>query len=120
MTIDFFCLHWGSEHLSFAAFLEKVKNTGYKGVEMIVPIKNVFRNEIIGLLNRFELLLIARHWETIDADFERRKGNYKARLLNLARCVPVFINSQTGKDYYTGVDRYNRSGKYLNGCCHCS
>ncbi len=101
MKIDFFCPHWGSEHLPFAAFLEKVKTAGYQGVEMSLPMEDTARNEVVNQLKGSGLRLIAQHWETVDADFETHKSNYKKRLLNLARGAPVFINSQTGKDYYT-------------------
>lgn len=47
------------------------------------------------------LQLIAQHWETVDADFEKHLLNYKERLNNLAAANPRFINSQTGKDYYS-------------------
>jgi hypothetical protein len=52
-------------------------------------------------LKQYELLLIGQHWETIDPDFETHKINYEKRLRNLVTPQTLFINSQTGKDYYS-------------------
>lgn len=45
--------------------------------------------------------MIAQHWETVDADFLEHTKNFERRLRNLAATNPLFINSQTGKDYYS-------------------
>jgi sugar phosphate isomerase/epimerase len=99
--LQFFCPHWGSESLSFAAFLDKVKDAGYDGVEMSLPFDDSERQQIMDAINSRDLQLIAQHWETVDKDFETHLENYKKRLYNLASVHPLFINSQTGKDYYS-------------------
>lgn len=101
MKLDFFCPLWGSDHLPFEAFLEKAKETGYDGVEMSFPLEEHARETLVRLIQKYELKLIAQHWETIDSDFETHKKNYEQRLRNLAETQPLFINSQTGKDYYS-------------------
>ncbi len=101
MKIDFFCPHWGSESLPFEVFLSKVKEAGYNGVEMSLPLDETLRNTILKSIETHGLKLIAQHWETVDKDFDTHLSNYKIRLINLASANPVFINSQTGKDYYS-------------------
>jgi sugar phosphate isomerase/epimerase len=99
--LTFFCPYWGSESLPFDVFLANVKKEGYDGVEMGLPLFNNDRDGIVKAIQAQGLQLIAQHWETVDKDFETHFSNYKIRLKNLAAVKPLFINSQTGKDYYT-------------------
>lgn len=101
MEIQFYCPHWGSEHLPFNVFLDKVKDAGYQGVEMSLPLNEEEKNGILEQIRAKNLLLIAQHWETVDRDFETHARNFETRLKNLASASPQFINSQTGKDYYS-------------------
>ncbi len=101
MTINFFCPRWGCEHLPFATFLDRVKAAGYDGVEMSLPLEEEERSNMLVLLAEYKLLFIAQHWETVDADFATHKKNYTMRLRNVAVPQALFVNSQTGKDYYT-------------------
>ncbi len=101
MQLQFFCPLWGSESLPFELFLEKVINAGYDGVEMSFPLDSHEKQKRVQSLRKFNLPVIAQHWETIDADFDLHQINYAKRLHNLAEIQPLFINSQTGKDYYT-------------------
>jgi sugar phosphate isomerase/epimerase len=101
MEVKFFCPQWGSKHLDFAIFLEKVKRAGYDGVEMSLPLNTAEKKEILNLLKGYDLLLVAQHWETQNSDFKVHKEEYRIRLVNLATAVPLFINSQTGKDYFS-------------------
>ncbi len=81
--------------------MQKVKNEGYVGVEMGFPLDENERNSLVKHLKKHQLKWIAQHWETIDCDFEIHKLNYEKSLRNLAATKPIFINSQTGKDYYS-------------------
>jgi sugar phosphate isomerase/epimerase len=101
MNIKFFCPMWGSDKLDFKVFLVKVKKSGYHGVEMSLPEKTGERDGIIAQLKRADLELIAQHWETLEPDYEKHKTDYRRRLINLAEAGPLFINSQTGKDYFS-------------------
>ena len=99
MKIKFFCPMWGSENLDFKSFLTKVKNAGYDGVEMGLPMEPERKEKVWELLNEFNLQIIAQHWETLTADYEAHKKEFRQRLENLAVSKPLFINSQTGKDF---------------------
>jgi sugar phosphate isomerase/epimerase len=100
MKIKYFCPHWGSKHLDFNDFLSKVKNAGYDGVEMSLPLDKNEREATVQLIKKYELLHIAQHWETTNVNFEEHRKEYRERLLNLASAHPLFINSQTGKDFF--------------------
>ena len=101
MRIKYFCPIWGSTDMEYAAFFEKAKNAGYDGVEMSLPMDDAEKKEILVLLKEYNLELIAQHWETLTADFELHKKEYKARMINLASAKPLLVNTQTGKDFFT-------------------
>lgn len=101
MQIKFFCPLWGSENLSFEAFLSKVKNAGYNGVEMSLPLEPEKKDRILALLKQNNLELIAQHWETTTSEYDLHKKEYRDRLENLATANSLFINTQTGKDFYS-------------------
>jgi len=101
MKLKFFCPFWGSDHLSFDTFCEKVKSENYDGVEMGLPSDKQKKDEIIKTLENFELALIGQHYQTLEPDFEMHKKIYIHHLENLTDSPALFINSQTGKDYYS-------------------
>ncbi len=101
MEIKFFCPLWGSDTIDFREFIEKVKAAGYDGVEMSLPSDQKQKAEISGLLQEFNLQLIAQHWETATENFPKHRIEYRKRLENLATANPLFINTQTGKDYFS-------------------
>jgi hypothetical protein len=100
MKILFFCPRWGQEQTPWNEFLPKVKEAGYDGVETGLPLDVKQQEKILNELAKNNLLLIAQHWETVHADFNKHYDEYKTRLHSLANAKPLFINSQTGKDYY--------------------
>lgn len=100
IKIDFFCPRWGSEDINMKQFCEKVRDAGYDGVEMSLPLEEDAKGEILSCLKEFDLKLIAQHWETSTIDFETHKIEYSQRLNNLASSNAIFINSQTGKDFF--------------------
>lgn len=100
MQLQFFCPRWGMAHLPFSDFVSRVKQAGYDGVEMDLPFDEREKDNFLDILRRHELLFLGQHWETVDADFEAHQLNYEKRLRNLVTPQTIFINSQTGKDYY--------------------
>jgi sugar phosphate isomerase/epimerase len=101
MNIQFFCPRWGSEDLPYEAFFEKVKGAGYDGVEMALPLDEDERDEIIALMKQYNLLLVGQHWECTLSATENYEADYEKYLRNLAAAKPLFINSQSGKDFFS-------------------
>lgn len=101
MEIKYFCPHWGSKHLDFIEFTKKVKDAGYDGIEMSLPLEKDEKKFILETIKENKLLFIAQHWETVSTDFEVHKKEYRQRIENLASSFPLLINSQTGKDFFT-------------------
>lgn len=101
MIIKYFCPVWGSENLDFKLFLDRVKQSGYNGIELSLPQDPLKKEEILKLLKQYDLQFIAQHWETLIPDYDIHKREYRQRLENLVTTEPLFINSQTGKDYFS-------------------
>lgn len=101
MKIQFFCPRWGSEDVPYAQFFEKVKQAGYDGVEMPLPLEAKEKEEIVEHLDRNGLLLIGQHWECTLSGSDTYEVDYERYLRNLAETNPLFINSQIGKDYFS-------------------
>jgi sugar phosphate isomerase/epimerase len=103
MRIKYFCPLWGSEHLPWEIFLEKVKGAGYNGIEAFFPLnlQDSEKSKIKRLLQAFELELIGQHCQTTDLVLKKHLEVYEAHLQNLAYFEPIFINSQTGRDCFS-------------------
>lgn len=92
---------WGSEDIPFASFCAKVKEAGFDGVECGLPLDKEEKNRMLTCLKSFELEFIGQYWQSLANDFNLHYKEQEMHLRNLANAAPLFINSQTGKDYYT-------------------
>jgi len=101
MKIKYYCPLWGSEDLGFDEFCTKVKEAGYHGIEMSFPMDPVEKSRMLKTIVRHDLSYIAQHWETRTPDFAEHKKAYVERLHNLASCDPKFINTHTGRDFFS-------------------
>lgn len=62
--------------------------------------------EILEALSANGLRLVAQHWETVAPDLAEHAREYRARLEWLAAARPLFINSQTGRDWFTAEQNH--------------
>ena len=100
MKVLFFCPRWGQELVDWDIFLQKAKQAGYDGVEASLPFNENDKAVILNALQKHGLQFIAQHYETVEKNFDLHYQQFEQRLLNLASARPLFINAQTGKDYY--------------------
>ncbi|MGX1930458.1 sugar phosphate isomerase/epimerase family protein [Flagellimonas sp. 2504JD4-2] len=100
MELKFIYPRWGSADIPWSEFLQKVKNQGYDGVEIDLPLGNQ-KQEILSMLKDFELNFVGQHWETKEVNFEKHKEQYKRHLYNLVEGNPLLINSHTGMDFFS-------------------
>ena len=107
MQPKFICTYWGCEALSAKAFLAKVLDEGYQGVEINFPDDPTFITEFMTELaairsNRdpdfifIAQQVLAQKNETVEAYAQR----LEERLNFLIGLKPNAINSHTGKDYF--------------------
>ena len=101
MEALFFCTRWGFADMEWNTFLQKVRDNGYDGVEISLPENEKEKDELLNGIERSGIQWIGQHWETVVPEFDRHCLEYERRLQNLASANPLFINTQTGKDYYS-------------------
>jgi sugar phosphate isomerase/epimerase len=110
MKIQYACTYWGAEKLNADQFFDAIIEAGYDGAEIYLPAPGKFTDDI---LQRLELVkktipgflfitpqLIIPENEGVDAYINRMEKN----MTILAAYQPNFINSHTGKDYYSFDD----------------
>jgi sugar phosphate isomerase/epimerase len=99
--VKFFCPRWGASD-SWDSFCGRVKNAGYDGIEAAVSSPQISESaELLGALQKHGLLLIGQYYQSFEPDPGEHAANYEKYLRALAALKPLFINSQTGKDYFT-------------------
>jgi len=104
MEIKFFYPRWGSEKIPFSKFIEKVTEAGYDGVEISVPEEENERKNYLSALSNAKIPFIVQHHQTDKKLVHDYIPEFTERLEMLAETKPLFINSQTGKDFYTFED----------------
>jgi sugar phosphate isomerase/epimerase len=82
-----------------------VKLAGYDGVEMGFPydMEEVEKYEILAGFKEYKLEFIGQHFQTIEHDFESHICTFEKHLFSICSGRPLFINSQTGKDYFSKI-----------------
>lgn len=97
-----FAPHWGSVHLSREAFIVRVVEAGFDGIEMSLPMDAAEREAWTSAIAGAGLKLIAQQWETVfHSDFSTHKQALNDLLRNACAAKPLFVNTHTGKDFYT-------------------
>ena len=81
--------------------MKRVKDTGYDGIEACIPDHVRERDSLLNGMAKYGLNLIAQHCETVSGEFSNHLQQYEFHLSRIAALQPLFINSQTGKDYFT-------------------
>ncbi len=105
MKIKYICPFWGSDNLSAKGFIQKVVESGYDGVEVNSPDDSEFEKDILEAIKENNLAYVGQQWlepknETVDEYISR----LETLLLKRAALKPDFINSHTGKDYFSFED----------------
>ncbi len=105
MEIKFLCPYWGMEGTPAQEFIEKVVKAGYEGVEVNSPDDVHFEKELLHAIQENHLAFVAQQWlapksETV-TDYMSRM---ETLLLRRAAMLPDFINSHTGKDFFSFDD----------------
>lgn len=111
MQIKYICTFWGCENDTADNFLEKVMNAGYDGIEINLPsVANSFTPQFIKLINNLNLqqknfVFIPQQ---LSSPVKNNVSDYiklmENKLFQLAAYQPNFINSHTGKDYFSFDD----------------
>lgn len=98
MQTKFFCPKWGLESLSFVEAAQKVKAVGYDGMEIATnPAQSA---EAIKIMQDHGLETILMAFGG-GAAFPEHKAQFRKDLETIAAAKPLFINSHTGRDYFS-------------------
>lgn len=111
MEIRYCCPYWGCENLDAETFIRQVLVAGYQGIEINLPTQiETFTVPFLRILNDVRsndpgFLFIPQQLTSprgmpVSELIERMKQKFT----ELASLSPSFINSHTGKDYYTFDD----------------
>ncbi len=110
MRICYTCPYWGQEGVKASSFLDRVLEEGYQGAEINLPASEEFVTNFLATLDCIRsrnknFLFIAQQvlnpaHESVNEYIIRMKD----RLTYLVSTKPDFINSHTGKDYYSFDD----------------
>jgi sugar phosphate isomerase/epimerase len=106
MNIKFIRGLWGMEEHSLKKNLEKIKLGGFDGVEMGAPKDPSERKELKAMLKDLQLEIVGQQWSGnfAKASVEDHISSFKEQFKNNVEAGCVFINSHTGKDYFSLAD----------------
>ena len=112
MQLQFLCTQWGSEHLDANEFMDKVVSEGYDGIEINLPENDNYTATILNRISEIRksktFVFVAQQVlaPAIESAAEYKK-RFTERLQFLLDLNPDFINSHTGKDYYSFDTNYD-------------
>ncbi len=111
MNIKYVCPYWGQENLSAADFLNKVLIENYDGIEINIPDCFEFTTTFLKELNEIkshkknDFIFIAQQYlSPANESLNEYKKRITSRLEYLVKLNPAFINSHTGKDFFSFDD----------------
>ncbi|WP_273211787.1 sugar phosphate isomerase/epimerase family protein [Runella zeae] len=100
MNIKFFAPSWGNT-LPFETFCKNVKEAGYDGVEMALPLEKAEKQAILDTLRDFDLKFMGQYYQSFERDLSEHAKSYEKYLRHLIEAQPILVNCQTGKDYFS-------------------
>ena len=102
MEIKFICTYWGKQHMPVGTFVETALDAGFDGIELNISPDKKFIRTLSEAVAHNNGILIAQQWvPPARESVEQYRTRMTASLTHQASLAPVFINSHTGKDYYS-------------------
>lgn len=110
MQIKYICPFWGKEGVSAESFIRQVIDAGYDGVEVNITEDKTFSNDLVRLIDQNKLYFVAQQYLNPQLeDFEQYRVRYVRKLERLAELNPSFINSHTGRDFWS----FDKNGQLI-------
>ncbi|MDO6492268.1 MAG: sugar phosphate isomerase/epimerase [Cellulophaga sp.] len=102
MKLKYVCPFWGQDGKSANVFIDNVINAGYNAVEVNIPANINFETQLKSILSSTDLDLIGQQWlQPLNESVTEYSKRLEERLYKLAEFNPIFINSHTGRDFFT-------------------
>ena len=99
-SIQFFQTNWGNE-LSWDAFCQRTKASGYDGIEVWFPSNKEGQDQLKAALEKYGLAIAFLNGTNKSLPFEEGLAAYKNHLYTLIAWQPIYINCHTGSDFFT-------------------
>ncbi len=99
-SVQFFCPRWGATD-SWDSFCKRVKDAGYDGVETALPLEANEKAAAIEAISKHGLKYIGQYHQSIESNAKDNAAGFEKYIRNMADAFPVFINSQTGRDWFS-------------------
>ncbi len=114
MKINYICPYWGYEGKEAGKFLEDALISGYDGIEINVPDDTVFTAELLKRIQHVKathnpdfVFIVQQVLPVANESVDGYTQKMCSRLEYLSSLQPDFINSHTGKDYFSFDDNCN-------------
>jgi len=98
--LQFFQTDWGRQ-ISWDAFCEKTKSSGYDGLETWFPSDAKSQTELKAALAKYDLKVGFLNGTNKSLPFEESLTAYTAHFKTLIAWKPAYINCHTGNDFFT-------------------
>lgn len=121
MKIKYGCPYWGSNHLLPEVFIQKVMDDGFQGVELFLQPPDDLTHEFVSTIEKtriqypdFFFILLQLTFPDKNENIESHISQMLQNLEQLARLNPLFINSHTGRDFFSFDDNCRAIEAALN------
>lgn len=101
MKIKILCPTWGLQGWGFRQMLNRIKNTGYDGLDTWIPNDPAEKKILFDYLQKHELLIVAHQHQARGSTFKAFQTSFLKELKRCAEPGPVLINSHTGHDHFS-------------------
>ena len=98
LQLEVYATNWGFKG-TMEEFCKKAMQDGYDGIEVWTPKEESKRNNLLKLLEKYNLKLglLAGNWGD---NYEAHSNEFNISLKNATGMHPEFINCHSGKDYF--------------------
>ena len=110
MQIKYSFPYWGSDHLSPSQFITNVSNEGFDGAELLLQPPDIFTNDFLLAIENIRKQNPDFYFITLQLPFSENNSVaahikvMEENFMKLSALNPLFINSHTGKDYFSFDD----------------
>jgi len=98
--LEFFQTDWGRQ-VSWEAFCEKTKASGYHGLETWFPNDEKSQRELKAALEKYDLKVGFLNGTNKSLPFEESLKSYTKNFKKIVAWNPAYINCHTGNDFFT-------------------
>lgn len=99
-TLEFYQTDWGRQ-ISWDAFCEKTKESGYDGIEIWFPSEEKSQRELQAALEKYNLKVGFLNGTNKSLPYEESLKAYTEHFKTLIAWKPAYINCHTGNDFYS-------------------